>query len=182
MFGKLIRFLRWKLRGEIPTEKLVSMGLIVGKNFSRQELCNLDHSHCWLIKIGDNVTLAPRVQIFAHDASTKGFLNYTKIGLVEIGDNVFIGAGSIILPNTKIGNNVIVGAGSVVANDIPSDSLVAGNPAKFICSASEYLENNKELMKTRPLYDENWTLRRDISDSKKKQMTQELRSGIGFVD
>ena len=80
-------------------------------------------SHCWLISIGDNVTLAPYSQILAHDASTYNFIKYTKISDVTIGNNVFIGAGAIILPNVKIGDNVIIGAGSVVTKDIPNNSV-----------------------------------------------------------
>lgn len=171
-----------KLRGEAPTEQLVQMGLKVGKNFNREQGCLIDYSHCWLITIGDNVTLAPNVHILAHDASTKMFLNYTKIGLVEIGNNVFVGAGSIILPNVKIGNNVLIGAGSVVTKDIPDNSLVVGNPAKVIGSTSEYIDKNRELMKERPTYDEKWTTRCDITASQKEQMIQALKSGIGYVE
>lgn len=75
-----------KLRGETPLAVLVERGLTVGKNFQPQPGCILDPSHCWLITIGDDVTLAPRVHILAHDASTKMFLGYTKIGLVTIGN------------------------------------------------------------------------------------------------
>ena len=49
-----------------------------------------------------------------------------------IGDNCFIGNGAILLPGITIGNEVIVGAGSVVTKDVPSNSIVAGNPAKVI--------------------------------------------------
>lgn len=58
-------------RGEVSTEKLIKMGLKVGENFNRQSGCIIDYAHCWLISIGNNVTLAPRVHILAHDASTK---------------------------------------------------------------------------------------------------------------
>ena len=68
------------------------MGMKVGKDFNRLAGVILDPSHCWLIDIGDNVTIAPRVHVLCHDASTKGFLGYTKIGRVNIGSNVFIGA------------------------------------------------------------------------------------------
>ena len=88
----------YRLRGEYTTEKLEKMGMKVGKNFKRLNGVILDPSHCWLIEIGDNVTLAPRVHILCHDASTKAFLNYTKIGRVNIGNNVFVGAESVILP------------------------------------------------------------------------------------
>ena len=58
----------------------------------------------------------------------------TLCGNVEVGDLSFIGANSVIKQNVKIGKNVIVGAGSVVIRDIPDDSKVVGNPAKFITS------------------------------------------------
>lgn len=182
IFKHIKSLVKEKLRGEISTEKLVEMGLTVGKNFNRIDGCIIDYSHCWLITIGDNVTLAPRVHILAHDASTKMFLNYAKIGLVEIGNNVFIGAGSIILPNVKIGNNVIIGAGSVVTTDIPENSLAVGNPAKVIGTTSEYIEKNRELMKERPTYNEKWTIRCNITPSQKKEMVQALKSGIGYVE
>lgn len=54
-----------RIRSEISTEDLISLGLKVGKNFSRQEKTLIDQSHCWLITIGDDVTLAPRVHILA---------------------------------------------------------------------------------------------------------------------
>jgi len=182
MLRQLKALITGKIRGQTPTEKLVKMGLTVGRNFNRQNGCIIDESHCWLITIGDNVTFAPRVHILAHDASTKIYLNHTKIGLVEIGNNVFIGAGSIILPNVKIGNDVIIGAGSIVTKSIPDNSLVVGNPAKVIGATSDYIDKNKELMKNRPAYNEKWTIRCNITSSQKKQMIQALKSGIGFVE
>ena len=166
----IIEFIKWKIRGEFPTKKLIERGLLVGDNFNRQQECIIDPSHCWLISIGNNVTLAPRVHILAHDASTNYHLGYAKIGLVNIGDNVFIGADSVILPNTNIGNDVIIGAGSIVTSDIPSGYVAVGNPARVICKTEEYLNKNKELMENRPKYDETWTLRYPITHDKKKKM------------
>jgi len=111
----------------------------VGKNFHRMNEVWIDPGHCWLISIGDNVTLAPRVTILAHDASPQAFIEATKIGNVVIGNNVFIGAGSIILPGVTIGSNVIVGAGSVVTKDLPNDFVCAGNPCKMILSLNDYM-------------------------------------------
>lgn len=51
---------------------------------------------------------------------------------VTIGDNVFIGAGAIVLPGSNIGNNCIIGAGCVVKGMIPDNSVVIGNPCKII--------------------------------------------------
>ena len=85
----IIKEFLYRIRAEYTTEKLISMGMIVGNNFKRLNGVILDPAHCWLIEIGDNVTMAPRVHVLCHDASTKQFLNYTKIGRVTIGNNVF---------------------------------------------------------------------------------------------
>ncbi|SFJ39682.1 maltose O-acetyltransferase [Terrisporobacter glycolicus] len=172
----------YRLRGEYTTEKLIKMGLKVGKNFKRLNGVIIDPAHCWLITIGDNVTLAPRVHILAHDASTKEFLNYTKIGRVNIGNNVFIGAESVVLPNITIGDDVIIGANSTVTKDIPSGCIYAGNPAKFICTTEEYIHKNNELIKNTHCYGEEYTLRQNIDNDKKSKMYKELENKMGFVN
>lgn len=172
----------YRLRGEYTTEKLMRMGMKVGKNFGRLHGVVLDPSHCWLIEIGDNVTMAPRVHILCHDASTKQFLGYTKIGRVNIGDNVFIGAESVILPGVTIGKNVIVGANSTVTHDIPDNSVVAGSPAKIICTLEEYLSKEKKRMGNSPCYGEEYTLRKNVSFEKRLKQKQELKDKIGYID
>lgn len=179
---KLIEFIKWKIRGEIPTSYLIKTGLKVGNNFKRQQGCIIDYSHCWLISIGNNVTLAPRVHILAHDASTKEYLGYTKIGLVNIGDRVFIGADSIILPNVNIGNDVIIGAGSVVTKDIEDGSIAVGNPARVIGKTKDYIEKNRMLMKDNPTYDEKWTLRYSMTMEQKFKMSHEIKNRVGYVE
>lgn len=124
-------------------EELKRKGLKVGKNFHMQPGCIIDYSHSWHIEIGDDVSLAPNVIILAHDASTWWYLEYTKVKNTRIGNRVFIGAGSIILAGTTIGNDVIIGAGSVVTKDVPDNSLVAGNPAKFIMKTDDYISKEK---------------------------------------
>lgn len=177
----IIKEFIYRLRGDYTTEKLIKMGLKVGKNFGRLNGVILDPSHCWLIEIGDNVTMAPRVHILAHDASTKPFLDYTKIGKVTIGNNVFIGAESVVLPNTKIGNNVIIGANSTVTKDIPDNSVAVGNPAKVICTLDDYLNRQKEQMKTAPKYGDEYTLRGNVTEEKKIRMQNELEGIIGYI-
>lgn len=157
------------------------MGLKVGKDFCRMHGTVLDPSHCWLIKIGDNVTLAPRVHVLAHDASLVNHLGYARIGTVIIGDNVFVGADSVILPNVTIGDNSIIGANSTVSRDIPANVVAAGSPAKVICSLDDYLDKNRQLMKSNPIYGEDYTLRRNITPEKKKQQFDELKGKYGFV-
>lgn len=156
---KFIKKIIRRLQGEIDVEKLVKRGLVVGENLTIMGGVIIDPAHCWHIKIGDNVTLAPRVHILAHDASTKLFLGYTLVKNVKIGDNVFVGAGSIILPGITIGDNVVVGAGSVVSHDIPSNSVVVGNPARVIKHLAEFLGKEKNLMNEGNRFGEEFTLR-----------------------
>ena len=180
MFSLLQSMIR-TIRGEVSTKKLIKRGLKVGNNFNRQGHCIIDPPHCWLIEIGNNVTLATGVYILAHDASMKNELNYAKVGKVFIGDNVFIGAYSIILPNVSIGNNVIVGCGSVVTKNIPNNSVVAGNPAKIISTYDEYIKKQKDLMKHCHVFDDDYTIRKNITQEHKSEMKKELKDKIGFV-
>ena len=178
----LIKELLYRLRGDYTTEKLISMGMTVGTNFKRLHGVILDPAHCWLITIGDNVTMAPRVHILCHDASTKQFLNYTKIGNVTIGDNVFIGAESVVLPGVTIGNNVIVGANSTVTHDVPDGVVVAGSPAKVICSLDDYLTKERTRMGTAPCYGEDYTLRQNVSMEMRMEQKAALNGKIGYID
>lgn len=178
----LIKELLYRLRGEFTTEKLVSMGMKVGANFKRLHGVILDPGHCWLIEIGDNVTMAPRVHVLCHDASTKTFLNYTKIGRVTIGDNVFIGAESVVLPGVTIGSNVIIGANSTVTHDIPDNTVAAGSPARIISTLDEYLAKERARMESAPCYGEQYTLRKNVPMDKRLQQKQDLKGKIGYID
>ena len=164
-----------------PIKKLKRKGLTVGKNFNMQGGVTIDSSHCWHISIGDNVTLSPNVIILAHDASTKIFIDYTKIGKVKIGNRVFIGACSIILPGVKIGNDVVVAAGSLVNSDIPDGVVVGGNPAKVIGDINDFIERKKEEMKAFPIFGREFTERGSVTDEKKKQMNEMMKDRCGYI-
>ena len=161
-------------------EILKENGLKIGNNCSVMGECIIDPGHCWLIEIGNDVTLAPRVHILAHDASTKRELGYTMIGKVSIGNNVFVGAGSMILPNIKIGDNVVIGAHSVVTKDIPNNCVVVGNPAKVIKSYDGYMDEKKLLLRSNQKYDYSYTID-NITEDKRQQMIDDLDNQIGFV-
>lgn len=180
-FKSIITKVVHKIRGEVDTGSLIKMGLKVGKNFNRQGGVIIDPAHCWLISIGDDVTLAARVYILAHDASTKQHLGFTKVGNVTIGNKVFIGANSTILPNVSIGSNVIIGAGSVVSKDIPDNCVAVGNPAKVVSTIEDYIQKNKQLMKNSAVFDTGWTVNGHITEDKKKTMHEKLSDGMGYV-
>lgn len=124
-------------------EELKKRGMKVGKNCYLDWNCIIDQSHCWLIEVGNEVTIAPQAIILAHDASTKRALDATKIGRTVIKNGVFIGAGAIILPGVTIGEKAIVAAGAVVTKDVPKGKIVAGNPATEIGDTETYLANEK---------------------------------------
>lgn len=163
--------------------KYKKMGVKIGDNCVFQNEVIIDYSHYWLIEIGNNVTLAPRVHILAHDASTKRVLGYTKLGRTKIEDNVFIGAGSIILPGVTIGENSIVGAGSVVTKEVPANSVAVGNPAHVIGMVDDYYLKNKSLMKTDNCFSDEYTIRKNISEEKKREMVELIKeNGCAFVE
>lgn len=132
-------------------EDLRKEGATIGQNVDIID-ASIDRGTPFMLTIGNNVTLT-NCRILTHDASTKKPLGFTKVGRVIIGDNVFIGADALILPNTKIGNNVIVGGGAVVACDIPDNSVVVGNPCRIICTYDAYIERQKENMRVLPCFD-----------------------------
>lgn len=98
------------------------------------------------IQLSERVVISEKVILLTHDYSlTTGLIALGKqpktdlafIREIKIGKNVFIGMGAIILPGTTIHDNVVIGAGSVVRGEIPSDSIVIGNPGKIIGNLTE---------------------------------------------
>lgn len=106
------------------------------------------------MEIGDNVTIAESVSFINHggDARVTKRLDKYKdgrnFGRIKIGNNTFIGKGTILMPGVSIGDNCIVGSLSVVSSSIPDNSVYVGAPAKFICTIDQYgerlLKNNVE--------------------------------------
>ena len=90
---------------------------------------------CNYIKIGNNVFLGPNVQIYAatHPVVASERIKGPELAVpVTIGNNVWIGGGSIICPGVSIGENTTIGAGSVVTKDIPANVVAAGNPCRVL--------------------------------------------------
>lgn len=168
--GFIVSYLRhqtvWQLR---------KYGAVIGDNVSFNS-ATIDYKTAALIEIGNNVTIS-MANILAHDASTKIPLGYTKIAKTVIGNNVFIGAGSVVLPGSRIGNNVIIGAGSTVNGRIPDNSIYVGNPGRVVCSYDDYVERNRERLKTAIILDKPLS---QLSNSDKKKIKQLLRDEVGF--
>lgn len=106
-------------------------GMNLGEGVRISLKARLDYTNPKGLYVGDHTIITPGVQIFTHD-----FVHARHVD-THIGANCFIGAGAIILPGITIGDNCIVAAGAVVTRDVPSRSMVGGNPAKVVKSDLE---------------------------------------------
>ena len=101
-------------------------------------------SEPYLINIGNQVRITSGCQFVTHDGGMHVLRNYKKepeldlFGPITVGNNVFIGIRTIIMPGVTIGNNVVIGAGSLVTKDIPDNCVACGVPAKVIRSIEDY--------------------------------------------
>ncbi len=110
----------------------------VGENFfANYNLVILDVGK---VKIGDNAQIAPNVAIYTAghpihpDSRNSGY----EYGIdITIGDNVWIGGNTCIMPGVTIGNNVVIGGGSVVNKDLPDNVIAVGNPCKVVREITE---------------------------------------------
>ena len=173
-FLKLKRHIRGG--GNPSIDELRLNGAVIGDN------CHIygsvDNGHEFLVTIGDNVTLASGCKLLTHDGSTKKPLGYSRVGRIDIGNDVFIGAAAIVLPNVKIGSKVVIGAGSVVAKDIPDNSVVVGNPARVISTYDAYMDKIQRQFESSPTWRTHYSKK---SDDEKSEMREKLlKSGIGF--
>lgn len=103
------------------------------------------------IEIGENVVISTKAILLAHDYSPKikqmlmgGGEKTQYVSSLKIGNNVFIGAGAIILPQSNIGNFCIIGAGAVVKGDISDYSIVVGNPCKILRKITPITSNDNK--------------------------------------
>lgn len=151
LFALKLRFCPSRISNKEFVTRLNKQGVTCGEHTKFFDITrtHLDISRPWLLEIGDYCKFAPGVTVLAHDYS-RSVLRRVYGGIIAeaektvIGDNVFIGMNSIVLMGAKIGDNVIIGAGSVVSGTIPSNCVVAGNPAKVIRTLDEHYKIRKE--------------------------------------
>jgi acetyltransferase-like isoleucine patch superfamily enzyme len=96
------------------------------------------------VEIGDNFISGPGSIILAHDASLFVHTGSYRCQRTVIGNNVFLGANAVVLPGVRIGDGAIVGAGAIVSKDVEPYSVVAGNPARMICTVAEYVKKCRD--------------------------------------
>lgn len=146
MFGALLQRIaaRWR-RARDFAGYLRALGVQVGRDCRFYKTHTLSFgSEPYLITLGDRVTLAPGVHFITHDGGVWVFRerhpDIDVFGPITVGNNVFIGPNTLIMPGVTIGDNVVIGAGAVVTKDIPSDSVAGGVPARVIKSLDAYYE------------------------------------------
>lgn len=127
-------------------------GVLIGegcKFYSGLKTISIDITRPSLIEIGNDVAFNKNCKLVTHDFATKVFLRTHKTfipssGKIKIGNNVSFGMDCTVLKNVTIGDNCFIGLGSVVSKDIPPNSVAIGAPAKVICTIDEYFLKRKE--------------------------------------
>lgn len=146
-FAKEIWYCRIKgwTRRELLLDHLRKTGMEIGEDcwiFSEK----IETSESYLIKIGNHVMISSEVLFTTHDASASYYIPGASdlFGRIQIGNDCFIGMGSIILAGVTLADHCIVGAGSVVTKSfLEPGSVIAGNPARKICTVDELREKNE---------------------------------------
>lgn len=126
-------------------------GVKIGENciFREASSTAIDLTRPSLIEIGNHVDMNLNFTILTHDYVTGVFLHkYNEYlpssGKVKLGNNIYFGKNCTILKGVTIGDNVIIGAHSLVTKDIPSNSVAAGVPAKVLCNIDDYYARRQQ--------------------------------------
>lgn len=127
-------------------EVALSEGLIADEHVSIVGAANFG-SEPYLIHLHRYCRISMDVMFITHDGGTWAFRNdqekykhVIKFGKIEVGEYSFVGARATILPGVTIGDHCVIGAGSLVNHNVPSGTVYAGVPARFICTTKEYAE------------------------------------------
>ncbi|HEY9175924.1 MAG TPA: acyltransferase [Verrucomicrobiae bacterium] len=145
----ILAYLRREIHAKLdPLGYARSIGVTLGQDVHFYGMpSNMFGTEPWLITIGNRVHITSGCAFITHDGGTlilrKEVPDLEWTAPITIGDDVYIGVRTLIMPGVKIGNRVIVGAGSVVTRDIPDNSVAVGVPARVIKSVDAYLEQMK---------------------------------------
>jgi maltose O-acetyltransferase len=178
--GHYLRRIRLLVDSGYYPEYLRKQGVRIGRNCVILYPSYIDGRLPYLLEIGDNVVISLYVTILTHDAASAWAGDLVKVGRVRINDQVFIGANTTVMCNVAIGPNAIVGAGSVISRDVPPDSVVAGNPAKLVCSMEKFKANHRELGGRQPLFEGKNFQHPYVPDERKTILNEQLQDTFGY--
>jgi len=148
--SNIISYIRREIYAKLyPIGYARSIGVKLGENVNFYGMpSGMFGTEPWLITMGNNVYVTSGCTFVTHDGGTlilrKEIPDLEWTAPITIGNDVYIGIRSIILPGVNIGDRVIIGAGSIVSKDIPDNSVAIGSPARVIKTVDEYLERLKE--------------------------------------
>lgn len=141
---KFLNFILRKDKREKDIDRLRKAGMKIGQDTTfYPEFWN--NAEPYLIEIGSNCQITKGVKAYTHGGAQIARKQYPKFdffGKVKIGNYVYIGNDSLIMPGVTIGSNCIIAAGSVVTKSIPDGYVIGGNPAKIICKSEEFIKRN----------------------------------------
>jgi len=109
------------------------------------------------VRMGSNVRLSG-CTLFGHDGSVNMInaaygMHVDRVGKIDIGDDVFIGHGAIVLPGVTIGSRVLIGAGAVISRDVAPNSVMVGSPARRVSSLDDLAERYRRQSAASPWAD-----------------------------
>ena len=124
---------------------LIAQGARIGKGTRMGCRTGAFGSEPYLITVGENCWFGGGAHLLTHDGGVLVLNNLKKwekgmdkMGPIKIGNNVYTGVNVLIMPGVTIGDNVVIGAGSIVTHDVPSNCVVLGIPGKVVCSLDDY--------------------------------------------
>lgn len=136
--------------GDIYINYLKEQGIKIGTrcHIGKPSTITIDYTRPYLVEIGNNVRMNNGFTLLTHDFATSVITNVygeflPSAGKVKIGNNVYFAQKCTVMKGVTIGDNCIIGYGSLVTKDIPCNSVVAGSPARVICTLEEYYEKRK---------------------------------------
>lgn len=140
LFKKIVKILM------SPTAYAKHIGVNIGVD---NAIAEKDHwsTEPYLITIGSHCDITKGVRFFTHGGARvarRKYPNFDVFGKVTIGDWVYIGTNSLIMPGVTIGNGALIAAGSVVTKSVPPNVVVGGNPAKIISTVDCYISHNEK--------------------------------------
>jgi maltose O-acetyltransferase len=168
-----------RLEGRI--QDLKKFGMTIGQGCVISLDAEFEEAWATHIRIGNDVTVARGARFISHDASTWRALGATRVGIIEIGDRTFIGAYAVVMPNVRIGSDVVVGSGSVVTRDVPDGTVVAGNPARALCTTAQLYEKTRSKLTSAPSFGEEYRLRCGGTVAMRKAMRERMPGGECYI-